>query len=74
MIVKITVNDKPMTCNLRIVLFVPMLSYNLLSISELALADLITVFEFNYCRVYQNGKCGVQGTLRYSQYYLIATN
>lgn len=71
--IQILVHNKPVSCTLKNVLFVPMLSYNLLSVSVMARAGLKVVFENKSCSVIQNEKCIAQGSLRDMHYYLNTT-
>ena len=64
-------SDKSKRCNLRVVLLVPRLSYNLLSVSKAAKAGKIIEFDESGCQVLDtNKKLIVTGNRAGSLYYL----
>lgn len=71
--VKTFVNGKSVTRKHQNILFVPTLTYDLLSVTVIARAALKTVFDSSSYSVYRNDKCIAQGTLRDMHYYLNTT-
>lgn len=64
------VKNKTVTCTIRNVLFVVILSYNLILVSVMACAGLKIVFKSNFCDILFNDRCIAQESLQDIHYYL----
>lgn len=73
-VVQLIIHYESVISTLKNVLFVPILLYNLLSVSVMARLGLRVAFENNMCSVVQNDKWMSHGSLREIHYYLNTAN